>query len=174
MTIQFKLSGTLYGEIKRDLERPHPFAAERVGFVSGRLGSLAATGKLVVLTRYHSIPDDYYIDDPDVGARINSDAITGAMHTVYHGRSKREGIFHIHMHGHRGESGLSKTDWSEIPPMMPGFQAVGRQAAHGIILLSVDHGSAWVWLPARNEPTVADSISVIGAPIQVFERRVLR
>jgi hypothetical protein len=174
MSIQFKLSGALYRETMRDLERPHRFAAERVGFVSGRLSSLTGSGKLVLLTRYHSIPDDYYIDDPYVGARINSEAITRAMHVVYHGRSTCEGIFHVHLHQHRGEPRPSPTDWREIPKMMPGFQAVGRQAAHGMILLSADHAAAWVWLPGQGEPTTADSISVIGFPIQVFERKALR
>lgn len=42
---------------------------------------------------------------------------------------------------------MSKTDRDEIPPMMPGFQSVGRDAAHGIIVLSLDHGSGWVCLP---------------------------
>jgi len=171
MNIRLKMSGTLYGAVMRDLERPHPFAAERVGFVSGRLGSLADGGKLVLLTRYHSIPDDRYLDDPHVGARINSEAITSAMQTVYHDRSTHEGIFHVHLHLHRGEPRPSPTDWREIPKMMPGFQAVGRQAAHGMILLSADHGSAWVWLPGQSESTVAASINVVGVPIRVFERK---
>jgi hypothetical protein len=174
MSIQFKLSGALYREIMCDLERPHRFAAERVGFVSGRMGSLSAGGKLVLITRYHCIPDDCYIDDPDVGARINSEAITRAMHAVYHGRSLREGIFHVHLHQHHGEPRPSKTDWRETPKMMPGFQAIGRQAAHGMILVSADHAVAWVWLPGQGEPTIADSISVIGIPIRVFERKALQ
>jgi len=173
MSIQFKLSGATFREIIIDLQRPHRFAAERVGFVSARLGSLTGNGKLILATRFHPIPDDNYIDDPDVGARINSEAIIGAMHAVYHGRSMREGIFHVHLHQHGGEPRPSKTDWREIPKMMPGFQAVGHEAAHGMILLSADHAAAWVWLPGKAEPTIADSVSVIGIPIRVFERRAL-
>lgn len=173
MSIQLKLSGALYQQMIRDFARPHPFAAERVAFVSGRLGTLIGDGQLILLTRYHPIPDDHYIDDPDVGARINSEAITRAMHAVYHGRLQREGIFHVHLHQHRGQPAPSKTDWHEIPKLMPGFQAVGRQAAHGMIILSADHGSAWVWLPGRKEPTVGDCLSVIGVPIQVFDREAL-
>jgi hypothetical protein len=96
------------------------------------------------------------------------------MHAVYHGRSTREGIFHVHLHQHRGEPRPSPTDWREIPKMMPGFQAVGRQTAHGMILLSADHAASWVWLLGQGEPTTADSISVIGPPIRVFERKALR
>ena len=171
MRIEFRLTGDLYAEIIQDLARPHPFAAERVGFVAGRVGTLADNGRLILLTRYHSIPDDQYVDDPSVGARIGSEAITWAMQAAFHGRPSREGIFHIHMHGHRGETGMSGVDSREIPPLVPGFQSVGRQAAHGIVILSLDHGSGWVWLPTCEEPLVADCVSVIGAPIGVFERR---
>lgn len=171
MKIEIKLNGGLYAKIIRDLTRPHLFAAERVGFVFGRQGSLADQGRMILLTRYHSIPDDQYLDDSTVGARIGSEALTWAMQAVYHGRPEREGIFHIHLHGRRGETGMSGTDRREIPKLMPGFQSVGRDAAHGIIILSLDHGSSWVWLHGNTEPILADCVSVIGSPVRVFERR---
>jgi hypothetical protein len=174
MKVEIRLTGSLHGDILRDLARPHPFAAERVGFVFGRVGSLADEGRLVLLNRYHSIPDDQYIDDPAVGARIGSDAITCAMQAIYYGRAAREGVFHIHVHPHRGETGMSSVDEREIPRMMPGFQSVGREAVHGIIILSLDHGSGCVWLPGRKEPVAAGSISVIGKPLGVFEKGVRR
>lgn len=171
MKAHIKMTGELHAAMLKDLTRRHPFAAERVGFVFGRLGSLSDGGRLVLLTRYHSIPDDQYVEDHTVGARIGSDALTWAMQAVYHGRPAREGIFHIHLHGHRGETGMSATDSREIPRLIPGFQSVGRDAGHGIIILSVDHGSGWVWVPGSAEPAQVDCISVIGAPIRVFERR---
>jgi hypothetical protein len=170
MKVEIKLNGALYARIIHDLTRPHPFAAERVGFVFCRLGLLADQGHLILLTRYHAIPDDQYIDDPTVGARIGSEAMTWAMQAVYHGRASREGIFHIHLHGHRGETGMSGTDRREIPKLIPGFQSVGREAAHGIIILSADHGSGWVWLRGSAEPVHADCVNVIGTPVGVFER----
>ena len=167
MKTEIKLTGGLYTEIIRDLTRPHPFAAERVGFIFGRMGSL---GRLILLNRYHSIPDDQYVDDPTVGARIGSEALTWAMQAVYQGRPTREGIFHIHLHGHKGETGMSRVDRHEIPKLLPGFQSMGRDAAHGIIILSLDHGSGWVWHPSNKEPSHANSISTIGTPIGVFEQ----
>jgi hypothetical protein len=124
----------------------------------------------VLLTRYHAIPDDRYIDDPSVGARIGPDAMTWAMQAVYHGRPTREGIFHIHMHGCAGETGMSRTDAREVPPMIPGFRSVGREAAHGIVILSLDHGSAWVCLPGSKDLVSCGSLSVIGTPVRVFDR----
>src|SRR5262249_5973861 len=147
----------------------HPFAAERVGFVFGKTGT-AADDRIVLLTRYHSIPDDHYIDDDTVGARIGSDAMTWAMQAVYHGRPAREGIFHVHMHGCPGETGMSRTDAREVPLMIPGFQSVGRDAVHGIIILSLDHGSSWVRLPQTKDLVPCGSISVIGTPVRVFDR----
>lgn len=167
--IKIKMSGALYLEILHDLERPHPFAAERVGFVTARMGTLA-DGRLILLTGYRSIPDHDYVDDPGVGARIGSDAITWAMQAAYHGRPGREGVFHIHLHGHRGHTAMSGTDSREIPPMITGFQSVGRDAAHGIIILSLNHGSAWVWLPGKPESIQAAGMCVIGSPVSVFEQ----
>lgn len=172
MNIVVKLTGVLYGEMFDDLRCRHPFAAERVGFATGRLGTLQDDGRLVILTGYQSIPDDQYIDDPSVGARIGSEAITNAMQTAYFGRQAREGVFHVHLHGHCGATGMSRTDQREIPAMIPGFQSVGRQAPHGIIILSLDHGSVWVWLPGNKEAVQAASVAVIGAPIGVFDSGV--
>lgn len=166
--IKIKLTGALHAEILQDLERPHPFAAERIGFVTGRMGTLG-DGKLILLTGYRVIPDHEYIKDLKVGARIGSEAITWAMQAAYRGRPKHEGVFHIHLHGYHGQTGMSGVDRCEVPPMIPGFQSVGREAAHGIIILSLDHGSAWVWLPGRQESIEAASIAVIGSPIGVFD-----
>jgi len=174
MSISIKLTGGLHREMVTDLARPHPFAAERAGFAFGRVGSLSNESKVILLCLYHSIPDNQYVDDPTVGARIGSEAITWAMQAVYYGRPGREGIFHVHMHPHRGRTGMSGVDRRELPRLMPGFQAVGRDAAHGIIILSLDHGAGWVWLPGSKEPVAASTVSVIGKPLRVFEKGVGR
>ena len=67
--------------------------------------------------------------------------------------------------GNRNE----RADNREIPRLIPGFQSVGRDAAHGIIILSLDHASGWVWLPGDKHPVQAISISVIGVPLAVFD-----
>ncbi len=170
MKIEIRLTSSLYEQIIRDLARRHPFAAERVGFVTGRLGSLENDGKLILLTNYHSIPDDQYVKDRSVGARIGPDAMNWAMQAAYRGRPEREGVFHIHLHEHRGVTGMSAVDRREIPQLIPGFQSVGKDAAHGIIILSEDHGSGWVWLPSSKTPVLAGSISVLGPPVRVFEQ----
>lgn len=171
MSIDIRLTGVLYSQIIRDLMRAHPFAAERVGFVVGRMGSRANEDKIILLNRYHSIPDNQYIDDASVGARIGSAALTWAMQAVYYGREGREGIFHVHIHDHAGEPRLSAVDRRDIPALIPGFQSVGREAPHGLIVLSRNHGTSWVWLPRATEPVRAERISVIGVPVRVYTPR---
>lgn len=166
--VHLKMTGGLYGQMSEDLCRSHPFAAERVGFAFGRTGSLSGSGKLILLTRYYAIPDDEYVDDPTVGARIGPAAITAATQAVYYGRPAREGVFHVHLHGHRGPTGMSHTDDTEIPRLLPGFQSVGRDASHGILILSVDHGSGWVWLRSERKIERVATVQVIGAPLEVF------
>jgi hypothetical protein len=168
--MDIRFSGRLYNQVLADLNRRHPFAAERVGFLIGRFGAMGDLPASVLLTHYRPIPDDHYIDDPKVGARIGPKALTAAMQAAYAGRKSAEGIFHVHLHNHRGETRMSMTDQREIPGLLPGFRAVNPSAPHGIIILSLDHGSAWVWSPKGTGPVQANSISVIGAPIKVFRQ----
>ena len=166
--IDIRLTGALYDQMIRDLSQPHPFAAERVGFVFGRVGSLLDSDKVILLNRYHSIPDDHYVRDRTVGARIGPEAMSRAMQDVYHGRSRQEGIFHVHLHGHKGPPRMSEVDSRELPGFIPGFQSAGRQAAHGIIILSRDHGSGWIWLPSSQKPVFARATIVVGSPLRLF------
>lgn len=171
MSLHLRLSGALYREMIADLLNPHPFAAERIGFALGRMTAIENAGHLVLLTGYRSIPVEEYLDDPLVGARIGSDAITWAMQAAYHGRPIGEGIFHIHLHHHRGPTGMSSVDVREIPPLIPGFQQVGPDAPHGILILSLDHGAGWIWLPYHQNATQVERISVMGSPVMIFDRR---
>lgn len=166
--MEIRFSGQLYNQVVADLLRYHPFAAERVGFLMGRFGTTGEDPTSILLTQYRTIPEDHYLDDPKVGARIGPKALATAMQLVHAGRKSGEGIFHIHLHGHRGETRMSRTDQREIPGLLPGFRAVNPLVPHGIIILSLDHGSGWSWSPHTDSPTQVDFISVIGAPVKVF------
>jgi hypothetical protein len=169
MRVVIKLTGRLYSAIRNDLARPHPFALERVGFVLGRLSD-GDSCKILFLTTYHAVPDDEYVDDASVGARIGPYRITWAMQAAHRGRMTGEGVFHVHAHRHQGEPTMSKTDLRELPALMPGLRAVNPDCAHGIIILSEDHGAGWFWLPGTSDVTRTDSISVIGVPLEIFVR----
>lgn len=169
MKVMIKLTDRLYSSIRQDLARPHPFAFERVGFVLGRLTD-GESSKILLLTSYHPVPDDQYVDDRGVGARIGPKSITWAMQAAHRGRLTGEGVFHVHAHAHQGEPTMSETDARELPELIPGLQAVNRGTAHGIIILSDDHGAGWVWLPQETEVSLVDSLSMIGVPLDILIR----
>jgi hypothetical protein len=167
--LEVRLAGRLYRQIVEDLERPHPFAAERVGFVLGRTGSLAAGGKLILLTKYRQLPDNEYIRDPEVGARIGSESITWAMQAAYFGRKNREGVFHVHLHPHGGAPRMSTVDRQDTPELIKSFQNVSPLASHGAIIFSRDHGAAWILEPGDRELRAAGRLRVVAQPIGFFE-----
>src|SRR5262249_6328674 len=104
--IHIRLTQHVHDLAREDLRRPHPFAAERVGFLFGRLDT-SAEGPMVLLTAYAPLADERYIPDPNVGARIDSQAIRDAMQRVIRGR---ECAFHTHWHGWPGPPSFSPAD----------------------------------------------------------------
>lgn len=166
---EIRLLRSVYDAIRQDIARPHAFAWERIGFAYGKLGNFTGDEPLVLLHQYEPIPDEQYVEDESVGARIDGEAITAAMQNVLDHKAARVGAFHIHVHDHAGPTGLSKTDRAEIPLLIPSFKSVGKEAAHGLIIFSHDHAMSWVWLPGKQEPVVASRIVVVGAPLSIFE-----
>jgi len=168
---EVRLTRQLYELIRRDLERAHPFALERVGFAFGKLANLEGIEPLVLLYRYKPVPDEHYLENSNFGACIGADAIRDAMQEVRNHRGTREGAFHVHLHDHCGEPQFSRPDREGLPPLIPSFQRMGMDAAHGLLVLSQDHGVAWVWLPGSGKPETASRIVVVGAPLQIAEAR---
>jgi hypothetical protein len=155
MPITIHLPRDLYHRVLADLRRPHAHAAERVGFLYGRL---APDEPLVVMTRYVPVPDEQYLVDDTVGARINGDAIRAAMQGVL---DTGDGVFHTHLHEWPGTPSFSRTDDAELPRLIPAFLAVGPTQATGLFLLSPDSAIADVWLPGEQGPERATKISIV-------------
>lgn len=170
MKTEIRMTRKLYEEVLSDLRRPHPFALERVGFLVGRVATVSQGHVNVVLWRYQPILDEHYVDDRTVGASIGEPALSWAMQAAFDGNPKRDGIFHVHLHDHEGETRMSRTDERGLPPLMPGFRSVGENAAHGIVILSRDHGRGWVWLPGQKDSVEAERLVIVGAPMAIFER----
>ncbi len=164
--ITLRIPGALYRRIKCDLERPHPFAAERIGFLFVRAGSLETNGLLLLGHGYHALADERYMDDPEAGARIDSGAIREAMQRVLDGEG---GAFHVHLHDHDGRPRYSGMDLSEQPSLIRSFQIAGSTSPHGTLVLSQNNGIASVWLPGSKEPVNAGRISIVGAPMLMWE-----
>lgn len=167
MKTAFRIASALVGTIREDLARPHPFAAERVGFVSAR-PALAGPTLSIIAVDYHSVADDDYEKDHRVGAMIGADAMRKALQVAYRGNLS---MFHIHMHGHAGAPWFSQVDLSEYPRFVPDFFNVQAGLPHGAILLSRDEIIGLLWTGKERQPELLDEIIEVGAPLGIFGRR---
>jgi hypothetical protein len=163
---EVRITRDLRKEVMTDLMRPHEFAEERVGFLFGKF--VGGSPGLVLLSRYTPVPDERYEPSEEFGALINSEAILATMQRLRDRRGTFECAFHVHMHGHKGAPRLSGPDKRSLPKLIPGFQRMSPDGAHGILVFSLNHGRAWVWTSGEGEPCLASRISVIGAPLEFF------
>jgi hypothetical protein len=166
MTIRLRIPRFLCERMRTDLVRPHAFAAERIGFARAVTGTIS-DGSLVLLKSYWPVPDDQYIDDRYVGARINATAIRIAMQDILSGGGCH-GLFHVHMHPRKGRTGMSKTDLAEIPKLIQSFRNVGLKAAHGLLILTPDHAFSLALLPDNDRLVQAGKITVVGYPTEIL------
>lgn len=163
---EVRITRDLRKEVITDLMRPHEFAEERVGFLFGKF--VPGTPGLVLLSRYVPVPDEQYEPSEEYGALINSEAILTTMQSLRDRRGTFECAFHVHVHGHKGPPRLSESDKRSLPKLIPGFQRMSPDAAHGILVFSLNHGRAWVWTVGEPGPCLASRIAVIGALIELF------
>ena len=164
--VRIRLSKALVKAMEADLRRPHPFAAERVGFLSVATGRAEGSELLVMGLEYHPVAEDHYIEDSQVGVKIGVGAIREAVDRV---RLSRRGLFHVHLHEHRGVPRFSSTDRREQPRLVESFRRVGGRVPHGMLVLSDDRASAWVWLPGASTPVRPKMITIVGYPMAFIE-----
>lgn len=162
MKIKIRIPKGLLIKTKNSLKQSHAHAAERVGFLFGKL--VAGTPPIILMTEYLPVDDDNYIRDKGVGAKINAAAIRAAMQK---GLSDSLGIFHVHMH-EWGMAAFSGLDLRESARLIPGFQAASPQQAHGAIVLTENGIASMVWLPGQRKPAATGRISIIGWPFSLF------
>lgn len=165
MIVRARFPRELYVRVGEDLARRHRFAYERVGFLSARLGNQSSDESLILFTNYYPVADDQYIKDPSSGARIDANAIREAMQRVL---DSGNGLFHVHCHAHGGKPGFGWMDLQETPRIVSSLQVAGPSQAHGMVLLSNDHCIAHVWMPGTDGPVVANTVSVVGYPLEIF------
>jgi proteasome lid subunit RPN8/RPN11 len=158
----FKITRTLLVKVLDDLRRPHPFAAERVGFLSCRVGGLKPSGWAVLAHDFHSVADDDYLNDRGVGAMMGPAAIRKAMQV---GLSNEVCMFHVHIHGHRGRPWFSGIDLRETAKFVPDFWHVRPHMVHGAIVLSLNSMSGLCWHPHASAPLRFSEFSIVGAPM---------
>jgi molybdopterin/thiamine biosynthesis adenylyltransferase len=162
--VHVKIPDILINEIRTDLRRPHKYAHERVGFCYGK-SQLTPNGWIVILTSYRNVPDDFYIRTNEVGARINSKAITEAIQEAY---TNESAVFHIHLHDFGdGMPGFSSDDVRSARELIPSIQGFVGTQVHGAIVLSPDSFNAIALVPDSSELFPVQQISSPGTLLKV-------
>lgn len=165
MNLTIRIAGTVYEEALADLQRPHPFAYERIGFFSAATALAGAAETIVLLARYHVIPDGHYLRDSTCGARIGTEAIRVARQRIL---DEDLGGFHVHLHSHSGVPGPSVTDLRETPRLIHSFASVGPKLVHGAIILTDDRAWSSVLLPGAADFVLPSKITTAGFPLRLL------
>jgi len=159
--IALKLPATLVAAVRADLQRPHPFDCERVGFIKAKQGALPNGGVVLLGYDHLVVPDNAYEKDDTVGARIAAAGFMPARQAAF---SYRLSIVHVHLHDHVGRPGPSITDRRETSAFMPDFVSVARSVPHAALILSRDSGHATAWFGSQVLPV--SPISIVGMPMR--------
>jgi len=162
MNIHFKVTTALLTAIRADLHRPHPFAHERVGFVSAGL-SACGDDILVLARAYRPVADDDYLKDTSVGAMMGPEAIRKALQWAM---ESNNALFHVHTHGGRGVPSFSGIDHRENAKFVPDFFKVAPQCGHGALVLSDTAARGQIWLCRDRTFEPITHFAEVGAPLR--------
>jgi hypothetical protein len=160
--VSFRATRSFMDKVRADLQRPHPFAHERVGFITARAAK-AAEGIVLIGESYHPVLDEDYVRDHSVGAMISSEALRKALELAL---LHRLGVFHVHMHGMSVRLWFSSIDLREQAKFVPDFFTVCPQMPHGAIVLNDKTGAGRVWL-SSNHVLKIDEFQTVGARITI-------
>ncbi|MCQ8870361.1 hypothetical protein NP945_00805 [Mesorhizobium sp. LMG17149] len=142
MKILVKISGGLLDRVREDLQRPHHFAHERVGFLTAGVAA-CRDGLLLLIRGYLPVDDGDYEPSRAVGARIGSNAMRKAVQAAYRPQSS---LLHVHTHGGRGVPRFSGVDLESAKDFVPAFFQTVAKMPHGLLVLSDDAAAGNLWL----------------------------
>jgi hypothetical protein len=160
MTPLLRMTRKLHGAMVKDLQRPHRFASERVGFLRSRS---APANLLSLAFAYTPVPDDRYVPKRGVGACIDEGAIREAMQTAL---NEASGCFHVHLHDHEGEPWFSGVDQETALALAPSLLAVSPHSIHGAVVLSRNSASTLILAPGA-DGIISGRVSIVGHPTRV-------
>ena len=165
MKISFRLTSILADSIRHDLRRPHPFAFERVGFITGRFGK-SASGRLLVLGyEYHPVADEDYVEDHRFGALLGAEGFRKIFQIAF---NQDVGVFHVHMHEHNGKPRFSGIDIREMARYVPDFFNARPTVSHGALVLSLNSISGSCWLSKKSKGVPISEFTVVGRPMNIL------
>ena len=159
MKPHLKIPSSLLERALFDLERAHPFALERVGFLSCRQAS-GPSGPILFCYDYHPIADEDYVQDKTCGARIGERPIHAAMQRIL---DEGAAQIWVHTHGSKWNTNPSPLDREEGPRMLRSLVNVGRNLCNGWAVISEREATGQVWIPDHG-PVLLDQFSVVGWP----------
>jgi hypothetical protein len=99
---------------------------------------------------YQPVADEDYVDRPEVGAEIGSEAFRKALQWAYRPKSA---LIHVHTHHGRGRPGFSGVDIRSGSQFIPSFFVTIPRMPQGMMVLSDDSAHGLVWL-AEDKPAV--------------------
>ncbi len=127
-----------------------------------RFGRLGPARIVVLAWDYMGVHDDEYINDRGFGALIGPEPFRRVLERTL---IEAVGVFHVHMHEHRGIPSPSQIDLRETAKFVPDLFHVRSDLPHGALILSKDSLSGRVWLGERMRPISITTVSVVGAPL---------
>lgn len=164
MKFHIKMTGALMCAIRADLQRPHDFALERVGFVMAG-AAYAGDGVTLYCRSYHPVEDEDYERTNAAGAQIGSDAMRKALERAY---AHRSSLLHVHSHGGRGRPEFSATDLRSAAQFVPGFFNALPAIPHGLAVLSNDSARGLLWTAPKSRPVYVDGFAEVGARVRKY------
>lgn len=145
-------------DMRADLARRHPFAWERVGFLTA--SATASADQLLLLVRgYLPVDDDDYVDGSGVGAEIGSEAFRKALQWAYRPRSA---LIHVHTHHGHGRPGFSGVDLRSGFQFVPSFFTTIPRMPQGMVVLSNDSATGLIWLSEDQAPVQVENFTQVG------------
>jgi hypothetical protein len=137
MKIRLELPRPLGESIHADLSRPHPHAAERVGFLTFRPRWRGDAELVCDAVAWHPVADQDYVQQRLVGACIGPGAFRRILEHVYF---NEVGVLHVHRHDHWGRPAFSYVDLRSMRSFIPSFFNARAAVPHGAVVLSFDQG----------------------------------
>lgn len=162
MSIIFRATGEFMARMRVDLTRAHPFAEERVGFISVK--ATRAKDQLILLAQhYHVVADNDYLYDESVGAMVGQEGFRRALEIAL---LQDVGIIHVHQHLFPGRLWFSRLDLREQLKFVPDFFNVRPNMPHGAIVLGPHAAAGRIWLDPHRIEHISE-FNVAGEAINV-------
>ena len=169
MKVALKMTRRLIDHTLAELNRPHAYAAERVGFLACR--RVTSKGCVTLLGyEYMPVADAHYVRDLTCGARIDGRAIRAAMERSI---ADKCSLVHVHTHGSYGQPEPSHTDKKELPGIAESINNVVPNANHGWIVLSGDGVTGEIIMQDKKLGIIRD-LRIVGEPMLLPQRPSLQ